>query len=459
MWRTACAVVLVACGGSSKATVDAPSGDDGDGSIVPTCDAPALFDTGITPTRVLMVGSGQTYATIEDAAAVAMPGDAIRLAPGTHTPDQFVSALHGTATAPIWIGGAPGGPKPVISGGVQALQLQRANYVIVHDIEVTLASANGINIDDGGMFSDTTAAQYIGVRNVDIHDIGTGGNNDCLKVSGVNHLAVYDSHFENCGAGGSGIDHVGCHHSVIARSVFDGGMGNAVQAKGGSTDIDIRQNRIGITGSRALNLGGSTDLTLFRPPLSMTTTNAEARRIRAYANYIVTTDPNGTPFAFVGCIDCLAAHNLARGNQRWNMRILQETATQGGYTFEPSGQGRVINNAFVFTAATLATAVNVGANTDAASFDFVNNLWYASDTPGSSMPQLPSVETGGVVGMASGYGAATATWDPHAPMPEPSCTGAEIGRAVDLSDVIGDAAGTCLTAPRSIGPIQPAVCP
>ena len=466
-------VLLAACGGDTPVGGDGGNnGGDGSSSgdaAPPTCAPPATFADGLTPTRVLHVAanaapggdgsSGAPFQNIEQAAAAATPGTAIRLGPGTHEADQFVSALHGTADAPIWIGGEPGQAKPVISGGATAIQLQRANFVVIHDLEVSGATANGINLDDGGMFDDETAAQYLAVERVFVHDIGTGGNNDCLKVSGLNHLWVYDSHFEDCGAGGSGVDHVGCHHTVIADNVFDGAMSTAVQAKGGSTDIDIRGNRIAIEGQRAFNLGGSTDLTLFRPSLSTSAPNAEARRIRAFSNFIITTNTSGTPFAFVGCVDCVAAHNLARGQQRWHLRILQETATQDGYTFEPSSNGRVINNSFVFTAASLSTAVNIGADTAPETFTFSNNLWVASDDPSASAPTLPVAETGGVVGGATGYGDALDAWDPHAALPDFICRdAAERNAGAPLPELTGNARGECFEDPRPIGPLNSGSC-
>jgi hypothetical protein len=466
--RLAWILALAACGSSSRATgdgggedaVDAPSG-------VPRCDAPATFDAGLTPTRTLHVGAnagaggdgsaGAPFQTIEQAAAVATPGTAILLGPGMHANGQFVANLHGTQTAPIWIGGDPGQALPVIAGGAQALQLAQPNFVVVHDLEVSGATANGINIDDGGQFASTTAAQYVVVRGVFVHDIGTGGNNDCLKVSGINHLAVYDSRFERCGAGGSGVDHVGCHQVVIARNTFDGVMENAVQAKGGSTDIDIRQNRIRISGSRALNLGGSTDLNLFRPPLVTTGANAEARRIRAFNNIITGLGTSATAFAFVGCIDCLAAHNYVRGQQRWHLRILQETVDQGGYTFAPSGMGRVINNSFVFSAASLAVAVNVGGGTAPATFTFANNLWYASDTPAQSVPTLPVAEAAGIYGSPSAY--RDVPDDPRAAMMDSICSGdAEAHQGMALPEVDGTVTGFCRFEPATIGPSNPESC-
>ena len=73
-------------------------------------------------------------------------------------------------------------------------------------------------------------------------------------------------------------------------------------------------------------------------------------------------------------------------NARWLVRILQDTTTADGYTFEPARAGRVINNTFAWHATILSTHVNVGDNTDATSFTFANNAWYAADNVAASTP-------------------------------------------------------------------------
>src|SRR5687767_9166244 len=95
-----CVMVLAACGGpTQRVDGDAP---DGDAAVdappgMATCAAPALFDAGITPTRILHVAAGATggdgsaaspFGSIEAAAAVATPGTAIRLGPGLHATEQ-----------------------------------------------------------------------------------------------------------------------------------------------------------------------------------------------------------------------------------------------------------------------------------------------------------------------------------------------------------------------------------
>ena len=248
-------------------------GDTGDWSQTEParCDYINTFDRGLTPMAEIHVATdgddstgdgtpGNPFATIGHAVQDAVPGTAVRVHAGTYSGGTFLTDVAGTPTAPIWIGGAPGEARPLISGGSQGMHLVRASYVVVHDLEVTGASANGINADDGGDYGDPLASHHVVFRGVNIHDIGSSGNQDCLKLSGLNDYWVLDSEFESCGGSfsGSGIDHVGCHHGLIARNQFRNLSGNAVQSKGGSEDIEIRWNRFLESGARSLNMGGST---------------------------------------------------------------------------------------------------------------------------------------------------------------------------------------------------------
>jgi hypothetical protein len=233
-------------------------------------------------------------------------------------------------------------------------------------------------------------------RNLSIHDIGTGGNQDGLKLSGLYDYAVLDCEFARLSAGGSGIDHVGCHRGLIARCTFTNAGSNAIQCKGGSADLEIRWNRIFNGGARAINIGGSTGFEYFRPPLSTSAPNAESRNIRVIANLFQGAD---TPVAFVGTVNSLVANNTIVQPTRWLFRILQETTSSGGYTFLPCGQNEFVNNLVYFDRSQISTYVNIGANTDAASFGFANNLWYAFNQPSQSKPALPSAETNGVYGL------------------------------------------------------------
>lgn len=370
---------------------------------------PITFETGKQPTIVIHVsvtghddtGNGSSanpYASLDRAAQDAVPGAAIRVHAGTYAGGSYLENLAGTAEAPIWIGGAPGESSPLIQGGSEGIHLVNARYVIVHDLEVSSTDDNGINSDDGGDYANPEAARYQIFRNLDIHTVGGTGNQDCLKLSGVNDYFVLDSEFAFCGGlgSGSGIDHVGCHHGLIEGNFLHNNSANAIQVKGGSEDILIYANDMFNSGERAINIGGSTDFQFFRPPLSTTQPNFEARNIRVVANVF---DGSVASVAFVGAVDSLVANNTLVNPTNWLLRILQETTTGGGYEFLPCGNNTVVNNLFYFKRSDLASVdINVGPDTAPDTFFFSNNLWYAHDDPSQSQPDLPVTELNSVVG-------------------------------------------------------------
>lgn len=368
----------------------------------------STFETGKVPVAEIHVaekGSDRTgdgssvspYGSIGRAVRDAVPGSAIRVHAGNYSGGTYVVGLSGTEANPIWIGGVPGEAKPVFDGGDVGLYFSRVRYLIVHDIAIQNASFNGINTDDGGEFADPDATRYVIFRDLDVSDIGGSGNQDCLKLSGVDDYFVLSSVFARCGGGisGSGIDQVGCHNGHIQGNYFEAMSGNSVQTKGGSESIRIHANTVVDGGLRAFNIGGSTGFEYFRPPLSTTGLNFEARNIKVTANVIVGSE---APLAFVGAVDSVAANNtIISPTSRWLLRILQETISNGGYTFLASADNRVTNNLFYFNRSALSVHVNIGSNTDPSSFVFANNLWYAHDNPSQSRPKLPVIETNGIV--------------------------------------------------------------
>lgn len=372
------------------------------------CDAIATFDQGLVAARVVYVseagddrvGDGtreRPLATIQAAAKRASPGTAIRLLAGTYRGGAYLEGLRGRRDAPIWIGGEAG-ERAVIEGGGEAVHLSRAAYVVVHDLEVRGTANNGINSDDGGRYEDSEAACQQVFRGLKIHDVGSDGNQDGLKLSGVRGFAVIDCEISRCGGrgSGSGVDMVGCHDGVIARSKFVDLSANGVQAKGGTSDVMVTRCWMERAGQRSINIGGSTGLEYFRPAISRNGPNAEARRIRVVANVFVGSD---APIAFVGATDCEVTHNTIVDPGRWVVRILQESVTRDGVEFEACGRNTFAANIVSFRSGMLRTGVNVGANVDADSFVFERNLWFASDKPGSSRLELPVREQGGVVGI------------------------------------------------------------
>ncbi len=438
------------------------SADDGGdattegGEPSPGCGAPAMFDDGIVPTAEIHVApdgvdaascgaADEPCATLAAAVAAAQPGTAIRIHAGTYAGDAYVSGLAGTPEAPIWIGGAAGEARPVFEGGGVAMQLSAVRWLVVHDLEIRNMTDNGLNIDDGGATSDPEATRGVIVRGLSIHDIGTGGNNDCLKLSGVYDFAVRDSEFQRCGgsSAGSAIDQVGCHHGLISGNHFHDlqASGNSVQTKGGSEDVEIYANVFEQGGERAVNMGGSTGFEFFRPPLDPTAPNAEARDIRVIANVFV---GSMSPVALVGCTGCLVANNTMIDPEHWVLRVLQETASTDVYEFSPSGDSRVIGNLVVYERALVGTVVNVGPGTAPETFEFSHNLWYAADAPEQSDPALPVAEVGGVVGV-----------DPELAVDHTITAQSPAAAAgLAIAELRGDHRGACWGSPPSIGAFE-----
>jgi hypothetical protein len=154
-----------------------------------------------------------------------------------------------------------------------------------------------------------------------------------------------------------------------------------------------------------------------------------------------------------GCVDCLFAHNTVHLPTMRILRILQETVTSDGFTFLPASNGRVINNLFVYTRAEITSggrAINVGADTDPASFTYTNNLWFASDdVAGSGDVDYQGATVTGTLEPADPGFADAANGDFTLAANSPAA-----GAGVELSEVPQDLAGTCYATPPALGALE-----
>jgi hypothetical protein len=230
-----------------------------------------------------------------------------------------------------------------------------------------------------------------------VRDIGPEGNRDGIKLSGVADFRVERCVIERWGTGGgSGIDMVGCHRGIIVSNLFrhtDEAGSTGVQCKGGSTRIVIRRNRFEHAGGRAINIGGSTGLRFFRPPLQPGVEHFEAADIRVEGNTFI---GSGAPVAFVGVDGAVVRFNTIYLPQRWALRILQETREPG---FVPSRRGEFTDNLILFDSSQWREGgLNIGPGTAPETFTFARNWWYCVDRPERSEPRLPVTEEKGVYG-------------------------------------------------------------
>ena len=272
---------------------------------------------------------------------------------------------------------------PQFIGGTFAWHFSKCNNLKLSGIGCSKQTINGINIDDGGDYAQST--KKVSISNIRISSIGPKGNTDALKCSGIDHLTISGCRFQ--GWGGQAIDFVGCHKAMISKCSFSGIDGSSqasgVQLKGGSEDITIENCTFKNAGSRPINVGGSTGLAYFRPPGA----KFEARRITIRDNTI-----EGSPcaVAFTGVDGAEFTRNLIIYPEKWIMRILQETTEPG---FPPCRKVKFHHNVIIYKKSQVRTPANIGANTAPETFIFNNNLWFASDKPKDSKPILPAKET------------------------------------------------------------------
>ena len=323
------------------------------------------------------------------AVAGAKPGARILLSPGTYKGGFYFRDIHGEPGNPIVIAALDSENPPIIEGGGNCMHLADATYLEIHNLVLSGASGNGINIDDGGTFE--TPAHHVVLRNLTVRDVGPKGNRDGIKLSGVDDFRVEGCTVERWGSGGSAIDMVGCHKGVIEGCTFrhNGKAGaNAVQTKGGSADIAIRRCRFEHAGQRSVNIGGSTGLRLFRPKPQ----GYEAKDITVEGCVFIGSN---APAAFVGVDGAVFRFNTIYRPRRWVLRILQQTRKPG---FVPSRNGQFTDNIIVFRSDEVVRTVNIGPGTAPETFTFARNFWYCIDDPDKSLPDLPSAEENGTYG-------------------------------------------------------------
>lgn len=331
-----------------------------------------------------LVSEVGTRQELLQALQVARPGSIIILKPGTYEGGIFVRNLHGQSRQPILIKGSDRQSPPIIKGGNTGIQISSASHVRLENLIVEGAKNNGINIDDGGKDTPSLKIELVDLK---VRNIGSTDNQDGIKLSGVDSVTIENCTIENWSKGGSAIDMVGCHKSEIRMCTFRNGGSNAVQLKGGTSDILIFQCNFLDTGERSINIGGNTGLQFFRPKNA----KYEAKNIVVLENLFVR---GNSPIAFVGVDGARFENNTIVHPNRYAFQILQETREPG---FVPSRNGVIKNNLIVWKSSWKG-AVNVGSATAPETFKFEGNWWFCEDAPNRSTPKLPTTEKGGVYG-------------------------------------------------------------
>ena len=330
-----------------------------------------------------------TISEFRGAASRAKAGDTILLNPGDYPGGTHLSGLSGTNKKPIVIGSLdPARPARFVGGG-NAIQLSGCSWVTIRNLEAKGQSGNGFNVDDGGNKSRSVGIVLEGLAVSDLPP----GNHDGIKLSGLTDFMVSNCKVEKWG--GSAVDMVGCAKGIIQNCLFRNGGDSGVQAKGGSKNVSVTKCRFENYGQRGVNLGGSTGLAYFRPPIEEVPPGKrfEAQNIWVQGSTFV---GGMAPIAFVGVDGATVQFNTIVSPGRWALRILQETHSQD---FIPCRNGVFKNNLVVFRSDQWsAGGVNIGPGTQPGTFKFEQNFWFCADLPAASTPSLPTRETAGIIG-------------------------------------------------------------
>ena len=239
-----------------------------------------LLNCDLLQAKSIFVGHKLPNKNLTEAIVLAVPGDTIHFLKGIYPGGQIIKDLKGTAVDWITLY-ASVSDSVIIRGGSTSWQFTDPNYVRIEGFIFEEQTANGLNIDDGGTYS--TPAHHVVFRNCIFRNIKATGNNDLMKLSGLDHFEIVACQFRNGSPGGSGIDMVGCHKGTIESCEFLNQGSNSVQAKGGSEHIRILRNKFVNGGQRSVNLGGSTGLPFFRPIGA----SFEAAHLEVYCNIFI----------------------------------------------------------------------------------------------------------------------------------------------------------------------------
>jgi hypothetical protein len=429
-------IVVGLCGCSFSPNI----GVVGDGDVppvpdvaAPTCDAPASFDAGLTPSSTIYVSplgsvspdgsADKPFGSIGAALVGRAPGTRIELLPGTY-PGELISDLHGTATAPFWIEGATTGGRAQLTS---LLRFSGPQYVAVRHLDVVSAS-RALTFDDNGVRT-AGIAHHIAVEDVAVS--GPAGVGDCLQLTGVD-----DASFDRVRSTGCrvGFRVSGTHRAVLSHLQVTTTTLAGIAVQSGSNQIDIRQSTFTNNGQRAVWIGGSSSEDEFRPPLAMPADNYEASDVHVFDNLITGSGLEAIPCSL--CQDSLVAHNLIRGTWTEIGHLIAEHGPINGHAFVQSGSMTWINNAIEVTSN--ATPMVADGGTDPASCVYSHNLWDGTMMPASGEPGM-------IYNMPSGYDAAGQL-----------CTGAAAHAGVLVPEAPGTFDGECRAMPPSIGPDEPA---
>lgn len=326
--------------------------------------------------QFVVTTSAELHAALFDAA----PGEEYLIAPGEYTrdPGRYFSTrdwgLVGTEAHPIVFRAQDPNNPPTISA---LLLLQSPRFVEFHNIRFVNPPGNGHNINiypvPGVTPTNVTFdGCYFEMRPELISLAG-------IKATHVDNLFVRNTYFH--GWGDEALSTVGLWGGVIENNVFRGKPTHrqraALQFKGDSRDVIIRNNYFEDAGDRVMQAGGATEAPYFRAPAQF-----EAINIEMYGNRIVGGD---ACFSISTQDGSRFHHNTCYLPARWVGRLLHENPAM-----MENRNGTIDHNLFVYTGDLGFEFVNRSDNFDLSTFVFDSNAFFQVDGDNPYFPALPT---------------------------------------------------------------------
>ncbi|MEZ5395945.1 MAG: Ig-like domain-containing protein [Bryobacterales bacterium] len=310
----------------------------------------------------------------------ARPGETVVLAPGVYTRPVFSSTdwgLRGVEQYPIVFRAQDPANPPTIDG---SLVLAGSSWLRFENLRFVNPGYHNVNVYPNDAYPSHDIV-FDGIYAESKPDLTLAAN---LKITRSDNVDVRNSTF--FGWGDNSIDTIGLWGGVFEDNQFLGRSGfaqrTALQLKGDSRDLIVRNNYFFNAGQRVVQIGGGTGAQFFREPPSF-----EAQRVEVYGNRIV---GGGACFSLATQTDSNVHHNTCYLPSIWIIRLLNENGD-----LEPNQNGRFEHNLFVYDSGINPEFVNLSVlgGVDVASFVFHNNAYFQVDGDSPSLPALPVVET------------------------------------------------------------------
>ena len=317
-----------------------------------------------------------TNEQLEQALEGVAAGTTVLIAPGVYRREHWgggAGALRGSASQPIEFRALDPANPPEIRGSIH---VNGGTYVTFRAIVSSHPTYHNFNVAD--------VVEAPGVRrpgsHISFEDVTFRGTRQAapvsLKLTRQNDIVVRNCRFY--GWGDNAIDTIGVHRGVIEDNVFEGLSGHrqrvALQLKGGTRDLIVRNNYFENAGDRVIQAGGGTGERYFRSP----GVPYEAENIEAYNNVIV----GGLAcFVFASQRGSRFHHNICYKPKVFIARFLNESPGR------PVADALVESNLFWYGSLNY-DFINVGIGVRGQSqFRWRDNAWY--QTPETRVETWP----------------------------------------------------------------------